>query len=208
MGWTADWTGNQAGCDQGTFCRLYVHYSPLPNEGHWGSLQTFRLHPGVAVIDDGAIMTGRWTFNTTNDPLADAYWVKKGFFAAWLGGLQGVGLAITTEVGGGTPRCPTSVGCVKYQRFHVGYIWQHSTQGIRTPVFCPDVYPYYPNQDYGVSTSDIFAVAAKYGATDAGLLPFQAWADSFYDTAGGDGAVTVTDVYAVAGAFGDLCYPP
>lgn len=79
VGWTSDWTGSQGGCTPGSFCQLYVHYAPDPVVGHWGSVQTFRKHPGAAVTDDGSIMVGRWAVN-------DAWRVEKPFFAAWLGG--------------------------------------------------------------------------------------------------------------------------
>ena len=189
MGWTADWTGNQGGCNPGTYCQLKVHYAPNPVTGHWGSTQTFRLHPGLAVTDDNALMVGRWAVN-------DAYWVKKGFFAAWLGGLQGIGLAAADEI----PYCPGPFACRRYQRFSHGYIWEHLLNGVQPAVFCPDV-----TLDNYVRMADVSAVVNHY-ADDDHVSPWEAWTGSWYDMEG-NGTIRMSDVTAVVNNYGMDCYP-
>ena len=187
VGWTTD----------------FVRYAPNPSSGHWGSRQVFRLHPGTPVTSDGMIAAGRWAQD-------DPYWVKQGFYAAWLGGLMGIGLPAAAEVPTSFPYCAGLTGCISYQRFQHGYIWKHTSQGVKSPVFCPDVAPAYPNQDY---TVDLFndiqgvdGIAVRFGSEDTGA-PHQPWADSWWDI-GGDGSIGLfNDIIPVANAFGMDCYP-
>lgn len=103
--------------------------------------------------------------------------------------------------------CPSSIGCVGYQRFHAGYIWERARAGVQAPVACPDVYPYYPNQDYSVDIDDITAVAGAFLQADTGLAPYSPWLQSFYDL-DGDGAIIIDDISIVAESFLVACLPP
>jgi hypothetical protein len=201
VGWTADWTGTQADCYPDTYCQLYVHYQPATQEGHWGLHQTFRKHPGAAVTDDGAIMVGRWTWNTTDDPSPDPYVVSPGAFAGWLGGYKGVGLPIAAGIGTSFPYCRAGVSCVAYQRFHMGYIWKHQVYGWQSPMFCPDVV----GTTYQVLVDDILAVVGAYFYDDPGPI-WEPWAEARYDT-DGNGLLRIEDVSAVVGAYYEYCYP-
>ena len=203
FGWTADWTGNQGGCWANTYCQYYVHYAPDTIVGHWGLRQTFRLHPGTPIADDGAIAVGRWTWNGTTDPSPNPYWIKPGFFSAWLGSLMNVGLPLNYDVGTSAPYCSSSVGCVAYQRFHLGYIWKHSTLGWRPSVFCADVI----NNDNGnhVRIDDILAVSQAYFLDD-GPNVWEPWAQARLDT-DGDGFIRVSDMLPVIDTYFDSCYP-
>jgi hypothetical protein len=200
VGWTGDRTGSQQGCGSVPYCRLFIHYHPNPLTGHWGSKQDFRQHPTPQGYEWSSLMVGRWNVNL-------ASWVERGFFAHWYAGYgQGIGLPVADAIPSYPGLCPQGIGCVRYQRFHVGYIWQHQTQGIQSPVLCYDVYPYYPNQNYVSDIDDYFAVAGRFGQMDT-LQPYQAWYDSWHDV-DGDGAVSIDDLFAVASTFARLCYPP
>lgn len=211
VGYTADWTSSQSGCGSAPppsapFCRLYVHYVPDPQEGHWGSVQVFRQDPSVPVFNDNAIMVGRWDDPANpNDPYWDAYWMEEPFFAAWLAGLQSGGLPVMDMIPAFGNLCPLALDCVHYQRLSVGYIWEHDTLGVQPTVVCPDVVPYYPNQDFSVGLADIFEVAEYFGNADGGA-PFSPWTAALYDL-DGDGAVALGDVFEAAGHFGRECWP-
>jgi len=194
VGWTADWTGNGGGCGWIIYCQLYVHYSPDPLAGHWGSTQTFRLGNGTPAVDDNAIMVSRWAVNS-------AYRVNTGFFLQWLLGYQGVGLPMADQIPTYPGLCPQSLGCVAYQKFSFGYIWQHATQGVKPAVICPDV-----DNDYEVLIEDVSAVVGQYFQNDALLQPYQAWPASRFDT-NGDGGIYIDDIVAVVNHYFQDCYP-
>jgi len=205
VGWTADWTGGQTDCGSVPFCRLFVHYAPNALTGHWGSVQVFRLHPGAAVLDDNAITVGRWAVN-------DAYRMNKWSFAGWLGSFYRGGLPLGEERGPGAvcgpgQCCRTSVGCVRYQRLHAGYIWEHATLGVQNAVSCPDVDPPYPFKDYVVTVvGDLLKVAQANGQNDAGLSPFDPWFYAQYDV-NGDGFISTTaDLLQTGLAVGRQCW--
>jgi hypothetical protein len=214
-GWTADRTGTQEGCGSNPYCRLYVHYHPNPVVGRAGSKIELRKHPEPVLLggqnashDFNAIAVGRWG-------LSDAYWVDLPFHLSWLFGAvvpgsnppvyrpPGPPLIDSIPAFGGL--CNSSIGCVCYQRFHVAYIWQHATNGVQAAVFCPDVFPYYPNENYVVDLDDIFAVAGAFGEVDS-FAPFQAWPGAWYDLSG-NGAVDLDDIFIAAGGFGQVCVP-
>jgi hypothetical protein len=208
VGWTA--TSGQTGCPPSDeYCQLNVHYVPDVAVGHWGSKQKFRQHADPAGFEFSSIMVGRWAVN-------DAYWVKKGLFSLWASDNQRVGAAIRDETSAasgamcGPQQCCRSASpwfCVRYQRFHLGYLWEKQGAGVQTPVFCPDVHPPYPNKDYYVNTlDDLLETADRYGNSDAGLQPFQPWLDAGYDI-NGDGFINLfDDILVVAQNFGDQCW--
>jgi len=207
VGWTADWTGNQGGCGSEAFCRLKVHHAPDPLLGRWGSTQTFRLHPGTAVEDDGALMVGRWALESSTSALANTYRVRSPLFAAWVVYYQGatVGVPIAEQEGTGTTRCPTYWNCLSYQRFHIGYIWEQV--GYPTSVFyavsCPDVaLPI----DYAVRGGDISAVVAAYGQDEGTTPPDVDWDQARYDM-DNSGTIRGADISFVVQHYGPYCYP-
>ena len=206
MGWTADWTTNQGGCGFLIYCQLYLHYVPDPISGHLGSAQTFRLHPGVAAVDDGSIMVGRWDLNTPR-------FVPKGFFLRWLfnalvpGSSPPVYLSVGPPDGNQVfvptaPTCLTPTGCVAFQRFSFGYIWQQATQGV-SAVFCPDVV----NGDnlYRITVSDILAVNQAFGSSDVSLQPYEGWPASRFDV-DNSGQITIADTVFVVRSYPRTCY--
>lgn len=215
VGWTADWTGSQGGCGWLIFCQFYVHYAPDPIVGHWGSAQTFRLHPGAAAVDDDSIMVARWA-------ATDPYFVERGYFLTWLLNAlvpgsdppmyTSIGLPVMFKIDSSSgvncglvgQCCSSSVGCANFQRFHVGYIWQN-TQGYYVTGYCPDVSSYYTDLDGRVTVADILAVnTIGYPHNDAGLQPYEPWYYSWYDI-DGSGQVTVADIILVVKGFGKVC---
>ena len=206
VGWTEYFSTDNAGCGSSLPCRLYVSYVPDPLAGHWGSRQDFRNHPAEGGFQYSSIMVGRWAMN-------DAYWVRPLFYTAWV--FRGQVAGTSTRFNIGMPlmdrsevpsdACPASSGCVRYQRFHLGYIWEHQVDGIST-VFCPDIHPAYPYQDGAVTVGDIGAVIGKFGRNDAGLAPYASWFDAWYDI-DGDGAITIGDIGRVVQGFGQVCRP-
>lgn len=205
VGWTADRTESQNGCPASfLYCRLYPHYFPDPAEGHWGTRQEFRLHPDGAGREYGSIMTGRWALDS-------AYWVQPPFYDEFLqGGFVGssttryrISMPLMDQIGNFPGLCEAAVGCVNYQRFHLGYVWNSS--GTIRAQFCPDVSPAYPYPDYSVSVGDIFEVVSNFGTPDP-VEPFQAWPGAWRDM-DGDGTTSVGDVALVDKGFGAVCYP-
>ena len=203
VGWAADRSFTNAGCDV-PHCRLHVHYVPDPASGHWGSRQEFRRHPqGLSTFS--AIMAGRW------DP-ARAYWVQATYYSAWIPGgtiagtgeRRPIGIPLMDRINGYPGLCERTAGCAGYQRFHLGYIWEPVGQGPRA-VFCPDVSPGFPNQDYSVSMSDLLAVVGRFGRTDT-VEPYASWPDAWYDI-NGDGTVAMSDAMLVLDGFGVSCVP-
>ncbi len=208
VGWTADRTGTQAGCSGWQpFCRLEPHYFPDPAQGHWGKRQEFRLHPDGAGRQWSGILTGRWS----QGALDNAYWVRRPYYDKFLDGGQlgtsgvyyRISMPLMDQIGNYPGLCDLADGCRSYQRFHLGYIWDHN--GVIKAQFCPDVNPFYPNPDYAVAVSDIAQVVNQFGSTDPNP-PFQAWANSWRDI-NGDGAIAVVDISLVTAAFGFVCYP-
>jgi hypothetical protein len=204
VGWTADWTGSQSGCDSGTYCQLYVHYSPNTLLGHWGLTQTFRLHPGTQTFDDGAIMVGRWTWNGGSDPSPNPYWVKPGFFFTWLFNKQGPPL--DSDVSAPHAYCSTSHSCAAYQRFALGYVWKNSS-GVWASVPCADYSGYSNNGGYSnkVLVDDILAATNAYFQDDPGPQ-YGPWPESRLD-AYGDGFMRISEIMAAVNTYGDNCYP-
>ncbi len=202
VGWTADQSGSGNGCAPSfPECRFYLHYWPLPAEGHWGSRQEFRTHPDSSGFGYRSIMAGRWAVD-------NAYLVEQSFYQAWYAGgeLTGynIGIPLMDRIGSSVLLCPASLGCLSYQRFHLGYIRELVVDGIRA-FFCPDVWPPYPNQDYAVTASDIGVLVQKFGVTDP-TAPYEPWSDAWYDL-NGDGGVTAGDIGLVVAGFGRVCYP-
>ncbi|MGB2695691.1 MAG: peptidoglycan DD-metalloendopeptidase family protein [Dehalococcoidia bacterium] len=213
VGWTADRTGTpawqpQPGC-LGSFpyCRLYPHYFWDPVVGHWGKRQEFRLHPDGAGREYSSIMTGRWTAGA----LDNAYWVRRPFYDKFLDGGQfgssgtyyRISIPLMDKIGNYPNLCDLADGCLEYQRFHLGYIWNHN--GAIKAQFCPDVDPFYPNPNYAVTVADITQVVNQFGTTDPNP-PFQQWANAWRDI-DGDGAIAVNDISLVTSSFGFVCYP-
>lgn len=210
VGWTADWTGSQADCGSVAYCRLYTHYAPNPVVGHWGGVQVFRLHAGAAITDDNAIMSGRFTNNTPPGTLGDPYWVKKGYFTAWIGGFVfTVLLGMPIAADGPCPPdtlFPWSYNCAGYQRFNFGYVWKDNA-GTYRPVRCPSVAPAYPYEDNVVdSFNDIFSVAFLFGDA-APSAPYVPWSSAQFDLDGGGDIDLFNDIIGVANEFGDQCWP-
>jgi len=218
-GWTADVTGSAEGCAD-SYCRLYVHYIPTPTLGHSGSKQDFRQHSEQVVVNGqtvsvqfSSVMAGRWAVNS-------ARWIGRPFFLSWLFNAPYPGGAFSVSTGvplmdradnssagmcGQELCCRSTVGCVGYQRFHVGYIWEHQTQGVKTAVYCPDVVPYYPNQNSYVSVADIQGTVQAYPQSVGTLQPYEAWYYAWYDI-NGSGGITVADIQMVVGGYNRHCY--
>ncbi len=179
-------------------CRLNVHYYPNVNVGHWGSIQTFRLHPDAAGHENVALTWHRWSganiaFRVNRDT---------GFFAAWVnGGQNPLAPGPYHDMG-----LPIEVRTGSYQRFHVGYIKIFFPYTAAR--FCPDVAggltPGPGDYNGTVSGPDFFTVLAHFGEEDLGLQPYQAWSTSWYDI-NGDGGVAAEDFFDVLGAFGLDC---
>jgi murein DD-endopeptidase MepM/ murein hydrolase activator NlpD len=207
VGRAADASGGQSGCPaSASFGRLFVHPIPDPAEGHWGAEQTFCRNPDSLGFTCGAVQSGRWAPNA-------AYWIQPSFYFAWLlkGQLEDVatrfslGVPLMGQIGPIPTLCDAVDGCVAYQRFHQGYVW--STGGAMLEArYCPDVSPAYPWPDYAVSSSDIFALVARFGRTDAASGPYDPWPESWYDL-NGNGAIDNGDIFQAVLAFGTTCHP-
>lgn len=211
VGWTADITGNQAGCESWPFCQLYIHYEPDADEGHWGSLISLGKHQETVYLglnpvphDFNAIMAGRW------GDADEAYWVKLPFHLAWqtayLPGEPGpLGLPLMDEIGQDPELCPPSV-CSSYQRFNFGYVW--SVGGSVALAFCPDVNaPAGQWPDHYVDLpNDIVGVNLRWTNEDGGL-PYEPWDDARFDV-NGDGRIDLpNDILSVINSWQTTCHP-
>lgn len=207
VGWTADWTGSEAGCGAVPFCRLKVHFAPDAVVGRWGAAQVFRKHPGVELDDDGAIMVGRWALESPGAAASNTYWVQSPLFKAWVGAYQGaaVGVPIAAQEEGPSAHCPSFWSCVKYQRFHRGYIWEQAVYPafVFHAVTCPD---YDFDEYYNVRISDILLVVNAFGHDENGRPPDVDWNEGRVDS-NSDGAIRINDITFVVGYYGLTCYP-
>jgi hypothetical protein len=193
VGWTSDRHGNQAGCwASAPFCRLEVHHVSDPNVGHWGSKQDFRQHPGPGTYEYSSLMVGRWNVNT-------AYWVQKGIFSAWFNNWGVTGIPVAEQIGptgGSGTLCPTAY-CVRFQKFHRGYVWEN-TSGTISAVYCPDV-----DLSNAVRVPDISHVQIAYGHDDYNG-PWGFWPDG-RDDIDNSGTIRIADVTLVVLAYGLDC---
>ncbi len=154
LGWTADLSENPPHEDCGSFyqCQLFIHGVPDPEDGNWGLMIDFRRHPLTIEFenvfrpfDENAIMSGKWAQN-------DAYWIEPDFYYAWKEGTEAaapgeppwaegskIGVPLDDQIGPNPILCAASQGCVAYQRFSHGYIWEHQSSGVQHAGLCPDV---------------------------------------------------------------------
>jgi murein DD-endopeptidase MepM/ murein hydrolase activator NlpD len=204
VGWTHDISGSGAGCPSSdlhvpsSHCRLDVYYVPDVQDGHWGSTQNFRGHAEPGEPINSGLQWHRWS---SSNP---ARWVQRnnGFFSQWIaggvnpnnGGVYPIGLAVTDRIG-------------NYQRFHVGFIKIIFPYTVAQ--FCPDIIagpaPGNPGEYDGVvAGTDLFAVLGRFGESDVGLAPWQAWPNSWYDL-NGDGGVSGQDHFLALGGFNLTC---
>ena len=205
VGWPSDRTGNNAGCGSVSNCRLYVHHQPDPLAGHWGSKQDFKDHPNGEGFLHSTIAAGRWA-------PSEAYWIKEAFNVAWIFGgnpphsadRYPIGLPLMDEIGRFAGLCDEGAGCLRYQRFHLGFVWQHDADGLQA-AFCPDVFPPYPDQDYSATIADLVAIVQAFGRFDS-ALPYEPWFDAWYDL-NGDGTIDIRDIERAVEGFGAVCYP-
>ncbi len=195
-GWTHDVTGNQAGCPAGSHCQLYAHYYPNAQDGYWGTVQNFRVHPDAIGLQHSSIQWHRWSNSNPaflvhrDDGFFNKWWNKEGYNPN-NGLYYDIGLALMDRSG-------------NYQRFHVGFV--KVVFGFTTAQFCPDVHGGLggPGTYNGsVSAPDFFAVLGAFGAT-APVYPFLQWPDSWYDI-NGNGAVNATDFFMANAGFGLNC---
>lgn len=226
FGWTADLNPVQQGCVTIPRCQLFIHYTPDPDVGYWGSIIDFRRHSALLIYDgllkaadSNAIMTFRWDVNS-------AYWVQLPFYYSWEAGTKGqpmvldgrkIGAPLMDKIGTDPTRCPAGQGCIGYQRFSHGYIWESAQSGVEVAEFCPDVAgagssPGNPGawpDDVVDLSNDILSTINAYdpGGANTPTDPTARWEDARMNTNGDKVIDLSNDILDVINHYLIPCHP-